>query len=53
MLIEADAVAAVPIDRCAAEGKIDCRHHATPVDEPIDLREPVRIVDGDQFPLRV
>ena len=50
-LIRAYAVAAVPVDRRAAERKVDGRHHATPVHEPGQIGEPVWIVHPDEIPL--
>jgi hypothetical protein len=44
-------VAAVPVDRRAAEREVNGRHHATPVHESGEVREPVRVLHGDQVPL--
>ena len=52
-LAVADVGAGVPVDRRAADGEVDGRHRAPPVNEPVEVREPVRIVNGDQFPLGV
>ena len=51
LAVDQHAVAAVPVDPRAAEGEVDRRHHAPPLHEPGEVREPVRIVHGDEIPL--
>lgn len=51
LAIDQHAVAAIPVDRRAADGEVDRRHHAPPLHEPGEVREPVRIVHGDEIPL--
>jgi len=53
MLIGADAVAAVPVHRRAAEREIDGRHRAAPVDQTADAGKAMRIVGRDQLPFRI
>ena len=50
-LIHSDAVAAIPVHRCAAQSEVDGRHRASPLHEAGESGELMWIVNSDEIPL--